>query len=206
MDEQRTQRSLEEGCAMYRAIRVSTKVLAILGLLVTCQSARAQSKYSSPNGNFGQSVDDCDCQQSSRCGSVWRCIWGQMVSDGTGGKLRIYGYPTPACCGRQPCGYPIRGTGGVCFPHCPPTWHRRCRQRPYDVYQTSMSAPFFSSRSNGDVAAWCIGSPAASCSGQSDWEVTPASMRNAQRSVTTLPAGLKLASKPTPIKISSTDR
>jgi hypothetical protein len=64
-------------------------------------------------GNYGQSSSECNNHKGC-CHRLWRCLYGQMASDGTGGTLRIYGYPRPRCCGCQPCEYPLWSTGGVC--------------------------------------------------------------------------------------------
>ena len=61
---------------------------------------------------------DCNCPKQKKCSQIWRCLYGRMVSDGTGGSFRLYGYPRPTCCGNQPHGYPVWGMGHSCLNGC----------------------------------------------------------------------------------------
>ncbi|HEY0982942.1 hypothetical protein [Schlesneria sp. T3-172] len=92
--------------------------------LVVLLASQASVLHAQPHGS------DCNCHKQKKCSQIWSCLWGRMVSDGTGGSFRQYGYPRHTCCGNQPHGYPIWGMGGTCLHGC--RHHDNC---PPEVYQ-----------------------------------------------------------------------
>lgn len=163
-----------------------------------------QANAAQPTGHYGQTTGNCDCNCDSEVSCFykhWRCMYGQMVNDGTGGTFRLYGYPKPPCCCRQPCGYPYWGMGNACFPECYGFHgcHHRCP--PSRAYPTNSFGSRLPSRINGAVMAWCA-APPVSCSGaESDCQIVQAKHRTVQTKTSTLPRSLKLASSPSPIRL-----
>lgn len=156
--------------------------------------------YSQPNIRSQRNCDcdpNCNCEVSC-CYKLWRCMYGQMVNDGTGNTFRLYGYPKPPCCCKQPCGYPTWGMGNSCFPECHGHPHR-CR---HDYgYPNHGFGALLPTRCNGSAVAWCA-MPQKSCSAEgSDNNIVQATHRTAQPKPKLLPRGLKLASSPTPIRL-----
>lgn len=164
-------------------------VFSVLAFGVITSAANAQ--YPVPSPQWG---NDCCCEESC-CSKMWRCLWGQMACDGTGGRLRIYGYPNPTCCTRC-CPYPVYGMGYECHLNSPPCQTYYCPQPVYGYQSKNTKAKKANSAS---VAACFTATPLPCCSGQPGAEIVRAVSKRTQTSSVIVPTSLKLAAKPVPL-------
>ena len=171
------------------------KHLSLTGIMFTVlafgfMTTTANAQYYPMNQAGGECCCDDDC-----CSRFLRCIWGQMACDGTGGRLRIYGYPNPTCCTRC-CPYPVYGMGYECQLNAPPCQTYYCPQPVYGYHSRNSKGKNSNSTS---LAACFTATPLPCCSVQPGAEMARAVSKRTQTKAVTIPTGLKLASKPVPL-------
>lgn len=163
--------------------------LIALGLM----SSAANAQYAPCPSPCPQMSGDCGCEDEGCCSRIWRCLWGQMACDGTGGRLRIYGYPYPTCCTRC-CSYPVYGMGYECHLNSAPVQTYYCPQPAYGYQSKNVR-----DKASTATAACFTAAPLPCCSVQPGAEIVRAVSKRSQSKVVTIPTSLKLASKPVPL-------
>lgn len=175
------------------------KRISSAGLLVALFSMALSSRLAEAQSFGNPCPPACDCDRQCGVAKAWNCLYGRMVSDGFGGSFRLYGYPTPPCCCRPPCCYPVWGTDGACPYGCPHPGIRPCPHRRNYGYHASSSRRSLSSPGSGIMAACCTSIPMPCCTGQPVWCAVEPAYPIADPKPVALPATLMLASTPTPI-------
>lgn len=123
--------------------------ISVASALLVVVAAGFPSEATAGQAYCEECQSDCnDCRPSWRercCGCLLgRCMWGQMVSDGMGGSIRVYGFPQQRVCGSMRCPAPPFMTRNLYPEKCPPCGEQvRAPRRVRNVsYTTEMPTTY----------------------------------------------------------------